>query len=73
MITVLQDFHKNSDEEKLLQKRVERLSKEKLALEDSILEKLQNQITQDNAAKCLNKLLRDLRNKTRDKVLQQTA
>jgi oligoribonuclease (3'-5' exoribonuclease) len=72
-MTVLQDYHKNSHEEKLLQKRVERLSKEKLALEDSILEKLQNQITQDKAAKCLNKVLRGLRNKTRDQVLQQIA
>jgi oligoribonuclease (3'-5' exoribonuclease) len=72
-MTVLQDCHKNSHEEKLLQKRVERLSKEKLALEDSILEKLQNQITQDKAAKCLNKVLWGLRNKTRDQVLQQIA
>jgi hypothetical protein len=69
MITVLQqDYHKNSHENKLLQKAVERLSKEKLVLEDTILEKLQNQITQDKAAKCLNKLLQGLRNRTRDQV-----
>ncbi|XP_023727369.1 coiled-coil domain-containing protein 40 isoform X2 [Cryptotermes secundus] len=69
MQVVMLDYHKNSHEEKLLQKRVERLSKEKLALEDSILEKLQNQITQDKAAKCLNKVLQGLRNKTRDQEI----
>lgn len=65
---MLQANHKNSHENKLLQKAVERLSKEKLVLEDAILEKLQNQITQDKAAKCMNKLLQGLRGRTRDQV-----
>jgi uncharacterized protein (UPF0335 family) len=52
----------------MLQKRVERLLNEKAALEDRILEKLQDQITQDKAAKYLNKMVRTLRDKTRDQV-----
>jgi hypothetical protein len=68
MITVLQEYHKISHEDKLLQKTVERLSKEKLGLEDAILEKLQNQITQDKAAKCLSTTLQGLRRRTRDQV-----
>jgi hypothetical protein len=52
----------------MLQKRVQRLSSEKVCLEDSILERLQDQITQDKAAKYLNKVLQSLRNKTKDQV-----
>lgn len=71
MITVLQVYHKNSHENKMLQKRVERLVNEKVALEDRILAKLQDQITQDKASKYLNKVLQTLRDKIRDKVSQQ--
>jgi hypothetical protein len=71
MISVFQDYHKNSHENKMLQKREERLLNEKVALEDRILEKLQDQITQDKAAKQLNKVLRTLRDKIRDQVSQQ--
>jgi uncharacterized coiled-coil protein SlyX len=53
----------------MLQKRLKKLSNEKVALEDKILEKLQDQITQDKTAKYLNKLLCTLRNKIRDQVL----
>jgi hypothetical protein len=53
----------------MLQKRIGGLTNEKISLEDSILEKLQHQITQDKVAKQLNKVLQTVRNKTRDQVL----
>ncbi|XP_021931988.1 coiled-coil domain-containing protein 40 isoform X2 [Zootermopsis nevadensis] len=62
-------YHKNSHENKMLQKRVERLVNEKVALEDRILAKLQDQITQDKASKYLNKVLQTLRDKIRDKEI----
>jgi oligoribonuclease (3'-5' exoribonuclease) len=68
MATVLQDYHKNVHENNVLQKKVQRLSGEKVSLEDSILEKLQDQITQDKAAKYMNRVLQSLRSKTRDQV-----
>jgi len=55
-------------ENNVLQKRVQRLSAEKVSLEDNILERLQDQITQDKAAKYMNKVLHSLRNKTKDQV-----
>jgi len=68
MVTLLQDYHKNVHENNMLQKRVQRLSGEKVSLEDNILERLQDQITQDKAARYMNKVLQSLRNKTRDQV-----
>jgi oligoribonuclease (3'-5' exoribonuclease) len=68
MVTLLQDYHKNVHENTMLRKRVQRLSGEKVSLEDNILERLQDQITQDKAARYMNKVLHSLRNKTRDQV-----
>lgn len=68
MVTLLQDYHKNVHENNMLQKRVQKLSSEKVSVEDNILERLQDQITQDKAAKYMNKVLQSLRNKTRDQV-----
>ena len=68
MVTLLQDYHKNVHENNMLQKRVQRLSGEKVSLEDNILERLQEQITQDKAARYMNKVLQSLRSKTRDQV-----
>jgi hypothetical protein len=67
-LSLLQDYQKNVHENNMLQKKIQRLSSEKVSLEDSILERLQDQITQDKAAKYLNKVLQSLRNKTRDQV-----
>ncbi|XP_069697468.1 coiled-coil domain-containing protein 40 isoform X4 [Periplaneta americana] len=63
------DCHKKMHEDKLLQKNLEKLCNDKISLEDTILENLQDQITQDKAAKYLNKVLCTLRNKTRDQEI----
>ncbi|XP_069697466.1 coiled-coil domain-containing protein 40 isoform X2 [Periplaneta americana] len=66
---VMSDCHKKMHEDKLLQKNLEKLCNDKISLEDTILENLQDQITQDKAAKYLNKVLCTLRNKTRDQEI----
>ncbi|PSN31759.1 hypothetical protein C0J52_14584 [Blattella germanica] len=60
------EYHKLQHEDKLLQNDVEKLSFEKIELEEKIIITLQEQITQDKAAKYLNRVLRTLRAKSRD-------
>ncbi|KAJ9573883.1 hypothetical protein L9F63_008743 [Diploptera punctata] len=60
------EYHKLQHQDKLLQNEVEKLSNEKVETEDKIIEKLQDQITQDKAAKYLNKMLKNLRSKTKE-------
>ncbi|CAG2054822.1 unnamed protein product [Timema podura] len=63
-------YHQLMAEDKLAQQEVEKLSIEKVQLEDAILQKLQCQITQDKAGRHMNKQLFNLRDKTRSQEVQ---
>nr|CAD7570180.1 unnamed protein product [Timema californicum] len=63
-------YHQLTAEDKLAQQEVEKLSNEKVQLEDAILQKLQCQITQDKAGRHMNKQLFNLRDKTRSQEVQ---
>nr|CAD7396560.1 unnamed protein product [Timema cristinae] len=63
-------YHQLTAEDKLVQQEVEKLSNEKVQLEDAILQKLQCQITQDKAGRHMNKQLFNLRDKTRSQEVQ---
>ena len=64
----MQEYNKLQNQEKVLQTEVEKLTAEKVEIEEKIIEKLQDQITQDKASKYLNKMLRSLRAKTKEQV-----
>ncbi|XP_012273583.1 coiled-coil domain-containing protein 40 [Orussus abietinus] len=63
------EYQQSLNEEKNIDKTLEKLFNEKVEFEDKILEKLEDKVTHDKAAKYLNKLLQEARDSIRQQEL----